>query len=145
MGKCKTDVYRQGNWIYIIKSTRNFCPAKILQNYLNFVLINDKSDEYIFRAITKKQTTEKLRNVDKTLSYTRTRELQLDALVDIGLRTEDFSLHSLCSGWAILAVNRGVKDRLFKRNDRQKSENVKDGYIEDNLELLLVVKKCLRL
>ena len=54
MGKCKTDVYRQGNWIYMIKSTRNFCPAKILQNYLNFVLINDKSDEYIFRAITKK-------------------------------------------------------------------------------------------
>ena len=54
--KYKTDVYREGNWIYIIKSIGNLCPVKIIQNYFNFALINDKSGEYIFRAITKTKT-----------------------------------------------------------------------------------------
>ena len=40
--KCKTDVYHKGNWIYMIKSTGNLCPVKILQNYFNFALISDK-------------------------------------------------------------------------------------------------------
>ena len=44
-----------------------------------------------------------------------------------------------------LAANKGVKDRLYKRNSSCKSENVKDGYIEDNLESLLVVTKSLGL
>ena len=68
--------------INMIKSTVNLCPVKILQNYFNFALINDKSDEQIFRAITKTKTTEKLRNVNNN---TRTRELLLEALVDIVL------------------------------------------------------------
>ena len=50
----------------------------------------------------------------------------LEALVDIGLRKEDFDLHSILPG-------------------RWKSENVKNGYIEDNLESLLVVTKSLGL
>ena len=58
--KYKTDVYREGNWVYMIKSTGNLSPVKILQNYYNFALINDKSDKYIIRAITKTKTTEKL-------------------------------------------------------------------------------------
>ena len=40
--KCKTDVRREGNLIYMIKFTRNSCPVKILQNHFNFALINDK-------------------------------------------------------------------------------------------------------
>ena len=28
--KCKTDVYREGNWTYMIISTGNLCPVKIL-------------------------------------------------------------------------------------------------------------------
>ena len=114
--KCKTDIYCEGNWIHMIKSTRNLCPVKILQNCFNFSLINDKLDEYIFRAITKTKITEKLRNVNKSLLYTRTRELLLEALVDVGWRKEDFRLHGLLSGAAILAANKGVKDCLFKRH-----------------------------
>ena len=40
------------------KSTKNLCPIKILQNYLDFALINNKLDEYIFRAITKTKARE---------------------------------------------------------------------------------------
>ena len=77
--------------------------------------------------------------------YTRTRDLLLKALVDIGLRKEDFGLHSLFSGGVILAANKGVKDRLFKRHNKWKSENVNNGYIEDNLEPLPVVTTSLGL
>ena len=38
-----------------------------------------------------------------------------------------------------LAANEGGKDSLFKRYGRRKLENVKHRYIEDNLELLLVI------
>ena len=88
----------------------------------------------------KQRTTEKLRNVNKPLSYRRTGELLLEALIDI-----DFGLYSLRSGGATLIANKGVKNRLFKRHDRWKLENVKDGYIEDNLESVLVVTKSLGL
>ena len=59
---------------------------------LKHALINDKSNEYIFRAITKTKTREKLPNLNKLLSYTRTRERLLEALVDIVLRNKDFVL-----------------------------------------------------
>ena len=39
-----------------------------------------------------KQRREKLRNLNKRLSYTRTRERLLEALVDIVLRNKDFVL-----------------------------------------------------
>ena len=60
----------------------------------------------------KTKAIEKLLNVNKPLSYTRTGELLLEALVDIGLGKKDFGLHSLHSGGATLAANKGVKDHL---------------------------------
>ena len=62
-----------------------------------------------------------------------------EALVNITLIKEDFGLHSLRSGGATLAANKSVKDCLFKRHAEWKSDNVKDEYIDDNLESLLVV------
>ena len=46
---------------------------------------------------------------------------------------------------ATSAANKGVKEGLFKKYGRLKSENVKDRYIEANLELLLIVIKSLEL
>ena len=102
----------------MIKFNGNLCPVKILQNCFNFASINDKSDEYFFRAITKTKTMEKLRNVSKFLSYTSTRKLLLESLVNIWLRKEGFGLHSIRIGGAKLPVNKRVKDRLFKRYGR---------------------------
>ena len=99
----------------------------------------------MFRAITKTKTTEKLQNVNKPLSSTRTRELLLEALTDIESRKKVFSLHSLHSAGATLAANKVVNDRLFIGNGRWKSENVKNGYIENNSEILLIVTKSLGL
>ena len=60
----------------------------------------------------------------------------LNALVDIVIKKEDFGLHRLHSGGTTLAVNKCLKDTLFKKHEGWKSENAEDGYIENNLELL---------
>jgi len=58
----------------------------------------------------------------------------------------DFSsLHSTRAGRATAAAVVGVPDRLFKKHGRWKSENAKDGYIEDSLEQRLSVTKKLGL
>ena len=77
------------------------------------------------------------------MSYTRTREIILNAFEKIGLPRSKLGLHSLHSGGATAAANSGLSDRLFKRHGRWKSENAKDGYIKDNLKALLSVSKNL--
>ena len=68
-----------------------------------------------------------------TESKHRMRELLLENLAEIGLDPEIFGLHSLRSGGATVAANAGVPDRLFKRHGRWRSENAKDGYVNDSL------------
>ena len=47
-------------------------------------------------------------------------------------------------GGASVAANAGVSDRLFKRHGRWKTDRAKDGYIKDNLEVLLSVSRSLQ-
>ena len=51
--KSKTDVYREGNWIYISKIQSELCPGKNLFFYLNVAqLKNENSKEFNFKVIT---------------------------------------------------------------------------------------------
>ena len=72
--------------------------------------------------------------INKPLSYTRAREILLEALYVIGLAMKQFGLHSLRSGGATQAANNGVSDRLFKVHGRWRSENAKDEYVKDSIE-----------
>ena len=143
----KCDVYRDGKWVYISASDDSFCcPLQHLLSYLQLAGLTDpNSDEYIIRAISpfKKTGTEKLRACNKPLSYSTAREQFLNALKMIGVKSDIFGLHSLRSGGATAAANMGVPDRLFKKHGRWKSEQVKDGYIKDDVHSLLLVSKCL--
>ena len=56
-----------------------------------------------------------------------------------------FELHSLRSGGATQAANNNVSDRLFKAHGRWRSENAKDGYVQDSLTAKLSVYKNLGL
>ena len=47
------------------------------------------------------------------ISYTRAREIILDALESIGLDKSKFGLHTLRSGGAAAAASAGISDRLF--------------------------------
>ena len=145
--KSKTDIYRDGAHVLIAKTGSISCPYEVLQKYIELADIPETSQEYLFRAITffKKQNTFKLRTKDRPISYSRTREIVLDAFDKIGLNKKNFGLHSLRAGGATAAANAGIKDRLFKRHGRWRSENAKDGYIKDNLSSLLSVSLSLGL
>ena len=49
------------------------------------------------------------------------------------------------AGGATAAAVAGVPDRVFKKHGHWKSENAKDGYVEDSLEQGLSVTKNLGL
>ena len=74
-----------------------------------------------------------------SLSYTRSREILLDALEKVGLDKTQFGLHSLRSGGASSAANKGVPERLLKAHGRWVSDRAKDGYIKDDLKTQMAV------
>ena len=78
------------------------------------------------------------------MSYTRTREIVLQAFAELGHPRHLFGLHSLRAGGTSAAANAGVGGRLFKRHGRWKTDRAKDGYLKDNLESLLSVSRSLR-
>ena len=63
----------------------------------------------------------------------------------MGYPAVEFGLHSLRAGGATAAANAGVPDRLFKRHSRWRSENAKDGYVEDSVDKRLSVSRSIGL
>lgn len=142
--RSKTDVYKEGSTVVISRTPNDTCPVAMLERYLRKANIMPSSEEFIFRSLLycKKSKSYKLRNGNKPLSYTRAREILLDALKSLGLESGNFGLHSLRSGGATAAASNGITDRLFKKHGRWKSEKAKDGYVQENLlEKLSVSKK----
>ena len=141
----KTDVYREGSWVFLTKLNWDLCPNKLVTKYFRKCGIQENCQKYVFRAITSTKNGSTLRKSDKPISYTRVRENVLDGLKNIGLEVELFGLHSLRAGGATVAANLGVKDRLFKKHGRWKSEKVKDGYVHESIQVKLTVTKNLGL
>ncbi|KAK3087837.1 hypothetical protein FSP39_011297 [Pinctada imbricata] len=144
--KSKTDQYREGNWVLISKINSPACAFTFLKNYLSSAQISLSSDEFIFRQLSfcKSSNDYKLRSSEH-LSYTRARELLLEKLNDLDLDISKYGLHSLRSGGATAAANRGVSDRLFKKHGRWRSERAKDGYVKEDISSLLSVSMNLGL
>ena len=87
----------------------------MLKLYLLQANIANNSQEFIFRSVTfGKGTNTYLLRGSSPLSYTRARELLLDALGSLRFDKSTFGLHSLRAGGATAAANAGINDRLFK-------------------------------
>lgn len=142
----KTDIYREGKSCLIAKTGLITCPVTVLEKYLKCVNLyeDDSSEDFIFRSVLYlKSRNEYNLKGSKPLSYTRTREVLLEMLKDLGLDKTKFGLHSLRSGGCTAAANFGIPDRLFKRHGRWRSEKAKDGYVKDSIENLLSVSRSL--
>ena len=139
--RSKTDIYRDGNYSFIAKTHSALCPVETLQRYFVMAGICDESEVYLFRSVSflKSQNRYVLRINNIPISYTTAREAVMKLLGEIGLNPKQFGLHSLRSGGASAAANNEIKDRLFKRHGRWKSERAKDGYVKDSLDDLLSV------
>ena len=142
--KSKTDKYREGTWVHIAKTGNVTCPVDMLLKYINLAGIQLNDDNFIFRQVSFCRKSQKyiLRNSGK-LSYTRVRELLLEKLRTLGVDSIKFGIHSLRSGGATAAANSGVPDRLFKKHGRWRSENAKDGYVKESLNVALSVSLSL--
>ena len=78
------------------------------------------------------------------MSYTRTRETVVARLKEVG-EGLNVGIHSLRASGATAADRARVNDRIRKRHGRLKSENAKDGYVDDTLEERLSVSQALQL
>ena len=102
-------------------------------------------DKYVFRGIKNTKNGQKLRKIDKLLSYTTVRGHVLDLLANKTLDPKKFGLYSLRSGGASVAANLGVNDILFKKHGMWKSDKVKNSYVLKDIESKLSVSRNLGL
>ena len=132
--KSKAVVYREGNWVYVAKSRRNYCPISILRRYIQAADLDLWSQLPLFRPLTKEKSGYILRN--GRLSYSRCREIFKAALKEWGYNPKGYGLHSLRAGGATSVVtadtSNTVLERLLKLHGRWKSDVAKDMEPERN-------------
>ena len=137
----KTDQYRDGAWVVIAASGKASCPVALTRRYLERANLAPLSP--LFCQLSKTKYGYQARC--KGLSYSRLRELVLEACKNIVSDITTIGTHSLRSGGATAAANAGIPDRLFKRHGRWSSESAKDGYVKDSLSSRLSVTQALGL
>ena len=140
----KTDIYRDGTWVLISRTQSDLCPV-MNERFLQWASIPDDSDVFIFRNLAKCCSGFVLRLENKALSYTRLRELFMEAFKPHVTDISRYELHGLCAGAASAAANNGVPDRIFKRHGIWRSMNAKDGHIRNYLNERLKVSQSLGL
>ena len=98
----KTDVYIQGDQLFIARTGTPFCPVNMLERYFATTGLNDStSNEFIFRAIMFCSKFNKhILRPDKfrSLSYSTVRSTFLAKLSDLGLNPKAYGLPFLRAG-----------------------------------------------
>ena len=123
--RSKTDVYREGNFVFIRKISGIYCPVNLILRYVNMAGVYLDSDLPLFRGLTyhKSSNTYSLRS--GKLSYSRCREIFKDCVIGLGYDDTSFGLHSLRSGGITPVVcnsNNSVSRRLLKLHGRWKTD-----------------------
>ena len=133
----KTDQYNLGTDVVIAKTGNKLCPVSWLQKYINSSGLASSSDNFLFSRLRffKKSGKFVLANPLVPLSYTRAREVLLEALTSVGENPRNFGLHSLRSGGASAFANSApvVDQCLLNKHGRWKSSASSDRYIHYNL------------
>ena len=136
----KTDICREGNYVYIKKIDTNYCPVKIMKRYLETSNASAEPNLPIFRPLRFFRSEDKFKLYGKKLSYTRCREIFKQTLKELGYDEKKFGLLSLRAGGATEAVNQGkISERLLKIHGRWKTDVAKDMYVHENIKNRLAV------
>ena len=145
--RSKTDLYRDGEWVYIAKLEGAVCPVRVLSQYLQKAGFVSYTEDFIFRGITRNKNIDqrKLKKQNKPISYSTARTLILEAFENVGEDSKCLGLHSLRSGGATAAAKSSIPDRLFKKHGRWHSDMSKDRYVKEDVKQKLIVSKNLGL
>ena len=134
--RSKTDVYREGNFVFISASRSKYCPVGVLQRYLDLSGIDLCSSLPLFRPLVFHRSSSSYTLRSGKISYTTCRDILRDTLSQLGLNPNDYGLHSLRSGGITSAVrnsSNSIPERLLKIHGRWKSDSAKDMYVEESL------------
>ena len=146
MARSKTDVYREGNYVYIAKLENKYYPVVILGRYIEAGNLDLSSHLPVFRPSTKKKCIYSL--TKGTLSYTRCRKIFKTIWKIWAIDPKDYGLHSLRSGGATAVItnkaSKGVSERLLKLYGRWKTDEEKDMYVLETECYLFCVTKYLK-
>jgi hypothetical protein len=146
--KSKTDVYREGNLVYVARSRTKYCPVQLLLRYIEAAKIDFGSSLPLFRQLTFHKKTNSYSLRTSGLSYTSCREMFKEALKSLGQDPKEYGLHSLRSGGITEVVrnsNNTVSERLLKLHGRWKTDYAKDMYVQESVPDRLKVTRCLNL
>ena len=146
--RSKTDVYREGNYVFISASGTPYCPVGVSRKYMNLAGIHDKSNLPLFRPLVFHRSNSSYTLKDGKISYTSCREIFRNSLKQPGFNPDDYDLHSLRSGGITSVVRNScnsVSERLLKLHGRWKTDAAKDMYVEESLDNRLQVTRFLGL
>jgi hypothetical protein len=95
----KTDIYRQGQDVFIARTNEESCPGALLDRYIRSanIIVND-SDVDLFRNVICLKSTNSYTLGNKPVSYTRFGELFKDCLKELGYDEKLYGPHSFRSG-----------------------------------------------
>jgi hypothetical protein len=130
--RSKTDVYREGKFVYIQRIGGEYCPVSVLFNYMNSASIGLES---YFYSLGK-----------GVLSYLRSREVFKEALTTLSFDAKKYDLHSLTSGGLSSVVqnsDNSIRERLVKLHGRWKTDAAKDMYVQESVHSMLKVSTYL--
>ena len=96
-------------------------PVNNVKKYTEWAKL--KSDDFLFCNLSQTKTGYKIRNDRKMMTYTNLRDEFLAALSPHVNDISRYCLRSIRAGGASAAANKGVKDRMSKRNGRWISDS----------------------
>ena len=82
--RSKTDVYREGNFVYISASGSKYCPVGVLRCYLDLSGIDLNSSLPLFRPLVFHRSTSSYTLRSGRISYTTCRDIFRDTLSQLG-------------------------------------------------------------
>ena len=133
--RSKTDQSRKGDEVVIAMSWDGTCPVQMLEKYIKTGKIRMDSKLFLFCQITKLGKVEYLRD-GGAMSYTTIRGNSRRKLKNLGILP--MFLVNTASGHEVLQ-QQPMQGCQTVWHERCRSDNVKDGYIEDSMDKRLTV------
>ena len=143
ISKSKTDQLREGHVVYVARTGNRTCPHFWLTKYLKQTGL--KKEDYLICRLAKTKIGHHALG-QYSISYETARKTFLEHLAQVyPNHNNTIGLHSLRSGGASSAADKGVSDRLIGKHGRWSSNSCRDGYIKDNKKKRLTVSSALGL
>ena len=143
----KTDIYSEGQSVYIARSHDNRCPVEVLGQYLKRTnqFTDSQSKKFVFRRVIGSGPSARLSVLNVPISYSRARTIFKAQLEKLGCDSTHIGLHSFRIGAATDASNRGVSSADIKDFGRWKTDTAKNLYVRSSLKKKLEVSNKLKI